>query len=76
MLVCIKYFTFQVCDVIDRVLKHPVGGQLVKELHPEFQSPERKFLRMTYADAIKYLREHDIKKEDGSYYEYGEVNSP
>lgn len=28
---------------------------------------------MNYADAIVYLKEHDIKKEDGTYYEFGEV---
>ncbi len=27
---------------------------------------------MDYSEAIKYLKEHDIKKEDGSYYEFGE----
>lgn len=27
---------------------------------------------MTYAEAIDYLKEHDIKKEDGSYYQFGE----
>ena len=28
---------------------------------------------MNYSDAIKYLKEHDIRKEDGTYYEFGEV---
>lgn len=27
---------------------------------------------MNYADAITYLKENDIKKEDGTYYEFGE----
>jgi len=27
---------------------------------------------MDYSDAIKWLKEHDIKKEDGSFYEFGE----
>ena len=27
---------------------------------------------MDYSEAIKYLKEHDIKKEDGTYYEFGE----
>ncbi|XP_069166967.1 asparagine--tRNA ligase, cytoplasmic isoform X2 [Procambarus clarkii] len=61
-----------ICDVVDRVLKNPVGIQLMKDLHPEFVAPPRPFLRMTYSDAIKYLKEHDITKEDGSYYEHGE----
>ena len=29
---------------------------------------------MDYSDAIKYLKEHNIKKEDGTYYECGEVS--
>ncbi|XP_063863440.1 asparagine--tRNA ligase, cytoplasmic-like [Scylla paramamosain] len=61
-----------VCDVVDRVMKHPVGSQLMKDLHPEFVAPTRPFYRMTYADAIKYLKEHDITKEDGTFYEFGE----
>ena len=28
---------------------------------------------MDYSDAIKYLRENEIKKDDGTYYEFGEV---
>lgn len=31
---------------------------------------------MDYSDAIKYLRENDIKKDDGTYYEFGEVSNP
>jgi len=27
---------------------------------------------MPYVDAIKYLKENDIKKDDGTYYEFGE----
>ena len=27
---------------------------------------------MNYTEAIEYLRANDIKKEDGSYYEFGE----
>ncbi|KAK9506665.1 hypothetical protein O3M35_008557 [Rhynocoris fuscipes] len=60
-----------VCDVVDRVLKSPYG-YIVKELNPDFKPPERPFLRMDYADAIKYLKEHNITKEDGSFYEFGE----
>lgn len=28
---------------------------------------------MQYVDAIKWLKEHDVKKDDGTYYEFGEV---
>lgn len=61
-----------ICDVVDRVLKSPLG-HLVYELNPEFKVPERPFLRMNYSEAITYLKDHNIVKDDGTYYEFGEV---
>lgn len=29
---------------------------------------------MNYADAIVWLKEHDVKKDDGTYYEFGEAS--
>jgi len=58
-------------DVIDRLLKSP-AGQYVYDLHPNFVPPKKPFMRMDYKDAITYLKEHDIKKDDGSYYEFGD----
>ncbi|XP_073476381.1 asparagine--tRNA ligase, cytoplasmic isoform X1 [Aquarana catesbeiana] len=60
-----------VCDVVDRVMKSP-AAPLVAELHPEFKPPKRPFKRMNYSEAITWLKEHDIKKDDGTYYEFGE----
>lgn len=60
-----------VCDVVDRVLKSP-HGHIVKELNPNFVVPKRPFRRMNYADAIEWLRANDVKKEDGTFYEFGE----
>ncbi|CAH1252786.1 NARS [Branchiostoma lanceolatum] len=60
-----------VCDTVDRVIKSPFGN-LLKEVNPDFQAPKRPFRRMNYADAIKYLKENDIKKDDDTYYEFGE----
>nr|XP_033789704.1 asparagine--tRNA ligase, cytoplasmic [Geotrypetes seraphini] len=60
-----------VCDVVDRVLKSPVSD-LVYDLHPGFKPPKRPFRRMNYTDAIVWLKEHDVKKEDGTYYDFGE----
>uniref|UniRef100_A0A8C3AEP0 Asparaginyl-tRNA synthetase 1 n=1 Tax=Cyclopterus lumpus TaxID=8103 RepID=A0A8C3AEP0_CYCLU len=63
-----------VCDVVDRVLKSP-AAQLLYDINPNFKPPKRPFKRMNYTDAIEWLREHDIKKDDGSYYEFGEVTT-
>ncbi|KDR11987.1 asparagine--tRNA ligase, cytoplasmic [Zootermopsis nevadensis] len=60
-----------ICDVVQRVLDSPYG-EIVKELNPGFKAPEKPFLRMNYTDAIEYLREHKIFKDDGSVYEFGE----
>lgn len=60
-----------ICDVVDRVLKSPLGS-IVYELNPDFKPPERPFLRMNYTDALVYLKENNITKEDGSFYEFGE----
>lgn len=40
----------------------------------DFKPPKRPFKRMNYSDAIIWLKEHDIKKDDGTYYEFGEVH--
>lgn len=60
-----------VCDVVDRVLQSP-AGQLLYDINPNFKPPKRPFKRMNYSEAIEWLREHDVKKDDGSYYEFGE----
>lgn len=63
-----------VCDVVDRVLKSPLG-HLVKELNPDFKVPKKPFKRMNYSEAIEYLRVNNITKDDGTFYEFGEVGS-
>ncbi|KAB1256309.1 Asparagine--tRNA ligase; cytoplasmic [Camelus dromedarius] len=60
-----------VCDVVDRVLKSPAAS-IVRDLNPKFKPPKRPFKRMNYSDAIEWLKEHDVKKEDGTFYEFGE----
>lgn len=60
-----------ICGVVDRVLASPYG-KIVKELHPEFVPPKRPFKRMKYAEAIEYLRNNNITKDDGTFYEFGE----
>lgn len=61
-----------ITDLIERVLADPVAGQIVKELNPDFKPPKKPFKRMAYADAIKYLKENNITKENGEFYEFGE----
>jgi len=60
-----------VCDVVDRVLKSPLGS-LVHELNPDFKPPKMPFRRMKYTEAIQWLKDNDYKKDDGSFYEIGE----
>ncbi|XP_046571240.1 asparagine--tRNA ligase, cytoplasmic-like isoform X2 [Haliotis rubra] len=60
-----------VCDVVDRVLKTPYG-EIVYELNPDFKPPKKPFRRMQYKDAIVYLKENNITKDDGTFYEFGE----
>jgi len=60
-----------VCDVVDRTLKSPLG-HLVQELNPTFVAPKKPFMRMKYTEAIQWLKDHDYKKEDGTFYEIGE----
>ena len=60
-----------IVDVAQRAMDSSLG-YLLREVNPNFKVPKRPFLRMSYTQAIKYLREKDIKKEDGTYYEYGE----
>uniref|UniRef100_A0A669D8T1 Asparaginyl-tRNA synthetase 1 n=1 Tax=Oreochromis niloticus TaxID=8128 RepID=A0A669D8T1_ORENI len=62
-----------VCDVVDRVLKSP-AAELLYDINPNFKPPKRPFKRMNYSEAIEWLREHDVKKDDGTYYEFGEVD--
>ncbi|XP_017860135.1 PREDICTED: asparagine--tRNA ligase, cytoplasmic [Drosophila arizonae] len=60
-----------ICDVVDRILKSP-WGYIVKELNPDFKPPTKPFKRMEYVDAIKWLKENNVPKEDGTFYEFGE----
>ncbi|XP_076227377.1 asparagine--tRNA ligase isoform X2 [Nomia melanderi] len=63
-----------VCDVVDRVLNSSIG-HVVRELNPDFKEPKRPFKRLDYSEAIEYLRANGITKEDGTFYEFGEVRS-
>lgn len=61
-----------VVDVCERVMASPYAN-LVLELNPTFVVPKKPFRRMNYSEAIIYLKENGITKDDGSFYEFGEV---
>ncbi|KAF9438491.1 hypothetical protein BGZ76_007473 [Entomortierella beljakovae] len=61
-----------ICDVIDRSLAHKPTADTIYKLNPDFKKPSRPFMRMNYTDAIQYLKDNDIKKDDGTFYEVGE----
>ena len=58
--------------VIELALADAKTKKLVYDLNPGFKVPERPFMRMKYANAIEWLREHDIKNEDGNPHEFGD----
>ena len=63
-------------EVMSRVIAHslanPATKKLIHDLNPAFKVPERPFLRMRYADAIDWLRNHDIPNEDGQPHRFGD----
>lgn len=58
--------------VVELVLADPKTKKLVYDLNPHFKVPERPFMRMRYAEAITWLREHGIKNEEGQPHEFGD----
>ena len=39
----------------------------------DFKPPKKPFKRMSYIEGIQYLKEHNITKDDGTFYEFGDV---
>lgn len=60
-----------IVDVAERAMNSP-AGEIIKELNPSFVPPKKPFKRMTYEEAIEYCRSHDIRKEDGGQFEFGD----
>ncbi|KAG8942646.1 asparagine--tRNA ligase, partial [Tulasnella sp. 408] len=58
-----------ICDSVEIILSDPVISKLVYQLNPKFQQPKRPFMRLDYRDAIKWLNEHGIKREDETTHE-------
>ncbi|KAI1172054.1 hypothetical protein F4777DRAFT_23795 [Nemania sp. FL0916] len=60
------------CRVLEIVMADPVIAGYIKTLNPDFKLPERPFMRMKYADAIEWLREHNIPNEEGQPHTFGD----
>ncbi|KAI9804425.1 MAG: hypothetical protein M1825_001324 [Sarcosagium campestre] len=61
-----------IVSVIEFVTSHEEGGILLKQLNPDFVMPERPFMRMKYSEAIEWLNENKILKEDGTPHIFGD----
>ncbi|CAG2108391.1 unnamed protein product [Medioppia subpectinata] len=61
-----------IVDVIDRLMADPLGKETINHFNPDFKAPKKPFKRMDYKDAIVYLKENNITKEDQTFYEFGE----
>ena len=61
-------------DVADRLVKK--CGDMLKIVNPNFVAPKKPFLRMNYSDAIKYVNEHNIYKDEETkeHFVYGDVS--
>lgn len=44
----------------------------IRQVSAKFVMPSRPFMRFDYRDAIKWLKENGIKKEDGTFHEVGD----
>lgn len=61
-----------ICRVIELTLAEPQIAAYIKELNPDFTPPKLPFKRMKYAEAIDWLREHDIPNEEGNPHTFGD----
>ena len=61
-----------ICRVIELTLSDPATAAMVKELNPDFKPPTMPFRRMKYAEAIEWLKEHDIPNEEGHPHSFGD----
>ncbi|KAI1157990.1 hypothetical protein F5B18DRAFT_665543 [Nemania serpens] len=60
------------CRVLEIIVSDPAIAGYIKNLNPDFKLPQRPFMRMKYADAIEWLREHDIPNEEGQPHAFGD----
>ncbi|ORY13295.1 hypothetical protein BCR34DRAFT_481334 [Clohesyomyces aquaticus] len=68
----LEHLELLMCRVLEETMSDPLIKQYVMELNPEFQMPERPFMRMKYTEAIDWLVEHEIPNEDGEPHKFGD----
>ncbi|KAJ3202665.1 hypothetical protein HK099_001770, partial [Clydaea vesicula] len=68
----LSFIEDMVVEVLKKIFKNPIGCSIMKQLHPEFVIPQQPFLRMNYIDAIEWLSKNNVKKEDGSNFQFGD----
>ncbi|CUM65045.1 uncharacterized protein PRCAT00002665001 [Priceomyces carsonii] len=68
----LKHLERLLTKTIQYVIEDPVAGPLVKQLNPNFQPPKMPFKRMTYIEALEWLKEHNIPNEDGEEFKFGD----
>lgn len=51
-----------VVDVAERIVAR--AGDMLKSVNPDFVPPKRPFLRMNYSDAIKWLNDNNVYKDE------------
>jgi asparaginyl-tRNA synthetase len=61
-----------ITKTVKYVLEDPISGPLIKQLNPDFKPPSTPFMRLAYADAIEWLKEHGIKNEEGEEFKFGD----
>ncbi|KAL0228617.1 hypothetical protein GEMRC1_013237 [Eukaryota sp. GEM-RC1] len=63
-----------VVSTVERVMSHPKIAAEVMEMNPGFEVPKRGFRRMKYSEAITWLKEHEIYKDEEKkeFYEFGD----
>lgn len=60
-----------ICDTLTRILSSNIKKELL-EINKELKPLKRPFIRMSYTEAIKWLQDNGIKKEDGSDFIFGD----
>ncbi|OMH78750.1 Asparagine-tRNA ligase, cytoplasmic [Zancudomyces culisetae] len=62
-----------VVTVVNKLMDDPESRELILQLNPGFVAPKHGFRRMKYEDAIKWLNEHGVKREeDGQDFQFGD----